>query len=64
MPKVSAVDISHSLSGIDFPADKNNIVSYAQEHKANPDVINALQQIPERKYQNMADVERSFGEVR
>mgnify|MGYP005833062971 CR=1 FL=1 len=64
MAKVSAVDISKNLSGIDFPSDKSHLIDYARSKGANEDVINALQQMPERNYQNMADVERSFGETK
>ena len=62
--KVSAVDISHNLSGIDFPADKPHLVEWAKNKGADQDVINVLQAMPERQYQNMADVERGFGEER
>ncbi|GAX35837.1 DUF2795 domain-containing protein [Nodularia sp. NIES-3585] len=61
---VSAVDISRSLSGIDFPVNKEGLVSHAREKKANKEVINILQQMPEREYGNMADVEHAFGEVK
>ncbi|MEA5513198.1 DUF2795 domain-containing protein [Nodularia sp. UHCC 0506] len=61
---VSAIDISRSLSGIDFPANKQDLVNHAREKKANQEVINVLQQMPEREYGNMADVEHAFGEVK
>jgi hypothetical protein len=61
---VSAVDISHNLKGIDFPADKTHLVDWARQHHANQDVINALQKMPEKEYETMADVERSFGQTK
>ncbi|MDB9375599.1 DUF2795 domain-containing protein [Nodularia sphaerocarpa] len=61
---VSAVDISRSLSGIDFPANKEDLVNHAREKKANKEVIDILQQMPEREYGNMADVEHAFGQVK
>lgn len=61
---VSAVDISRSLSGIDFPANKEDLVNHARDKKANKEVINILQKMPEREYGNMADVEQAFGEVK
>ena len=61
---VSAVDISRSLSGIDFPTNKEGLVNHAREKKANKEIIDTLQQMPDRQYGNMADVEHAFGEVR
>ncbi|MBW4557810.1 MAG: DUF2795 domain-containing protein [Trichormus sp. ATA11-4-KO1] len=61
---VSAIDISRTLSGIDFPANKQDLVNHAREKNANEEIINVLQQMPEREYNNMADVEHAFGEVK
>ncbi|MFM2061895.1 MAG: hypothetical protein RLZZ507_1565 [Cyanobacteriota bacterium] len=61
---VSAIDISRSLSGIDFPANKQDLVDHAREKNANQEIIDVLQQMPEREYENMADVEHEFGQVR
>ncbi|MDH6061621.1 DUF2795 domain-containing protein [Chrysosporum bergii ANA360D] len=61
---VSAIDISKSLSGIDFPANKQNLVNHARGKNASQEVIDILQQMPEREYGNMADVEHAFGEVK
>ncbi|HLP91759.1 MAG TPA: DUF2795 domain-containing protein [Nostocaceae cyanobacterium] len=61
---VSAIDISKSLSGIDFPANKNNLVNHARQKNASQEVIDVLQNMPEQEYENMADVEHAFGEIR
>ncbi len=61
---VSAVDISRSLSGIDFPANKQDLVNHARQKNASQEIINILQQMAEREYGNMAEVEHAFGEVR
>ncbi|WP_414528225.1 DUF2795 domain-containing protein [Nodularia chucula] len=60
---VSAIDISKSLSGIDFPANKEDLVNHARDKKANKEIINILRKMPEQEYTNMADVEHAFGEV-
>lgn len=61
---VSAIDISKSLSGIDFPANKNNLVNHARQKNASQEVIDVLQSMPEQDYENMADVEHAFGEIK
>ena len=53
-------DVEHALKGIDFPKSKNGIVSYAQQQNANNEIISDLQQLPDRTYNNAADVAQEF----
>lgn len=55
-------DAAQSLSGIDFPADKNKIVQYAQQKNASQEVIDALKGMPEAEYTSMADVFKGLGQ--
>ena len=58
--RTSMADVEHALKGIDFPKNKNEIVSYAQQHNANNEIISDLQQLPDRTYNNAADVAQEF----
>ena len=58
--RTSMADVEHALKGIDFPKNKNEIVSYAQQHNANNQIISDLQQLPDRTYNNSADVAQEF----
>jgi hypothetical protein len=58
--RASMADVEHSLKGIDFPKNKNEIVSYAQQHGASSEIVNDLQQLPDRTYNNAADVAQEF----
>jgi hypothetical protein len=62
------------LSGIDFPKSKENIRKYAQKNLASlttkeqqqqqpKAILNFLDQIPEKQYSNMTDVEREAARV-
>lgn len=53
-------DVEHTLKGIDFPKSKNEIVSYAQQHSASEEIVSDLQQLPDRTYNNAADVAQEF----
>lgn len=55
-------DAAQSLAGIDFPADKDKIVQYAQSKKASKEVIDALSGMPEAEYTSMADVFKGLGQ--
>jgi hypothetical protein len=58
--KASMADVEHALKGIDFPKSKNEIVSYAQSKNASNDIVSGLQELPDRTYNNAADVAQEF----
>ncbi len=64
----SAAAIAKLLSGIAFPKNKSKIIDYAEKNKEKleepKEVINTLKEIPDRRYYNMADVEKALGEIR
>ena len=64
----SAAAIAKILSGADFPKKKNDLVKYAQTNKskveaAEEEVIQVIKDLPDKTYNNMADVEKSVGQV-
>ena len=63
--KASPASIAHALHGIDFPKEKEEIISYAKQHEGqdNPDVIDVLERLPDRRYDSMADIEKGVGKV-
>ncbi|AKB77769.1 hypothetical protein MSHOH_1286 [Methanosarcina horonobensis HB-1 = JCM 15518] len=58
--KASMADVEHALKGIDFPKSKNEIIQYAQSKNASQDIINDLQDLSDRTYNNAADVAQEF----
>jgi hypothetical protein len=66
---VSAAAIAKALSGVDFPKRKEELRRYAQRHapetgiKEPESVLNVIGRLPDKEYQNMADVEKSVGQV-
>jgi hypothetical protein len=68
--KVAA--IGQILKDMDFPADKNKIISFAREQGTATDnknmeniddVLSALQNLEEREYKNVSDVTTALGMV-
>ena len=53
---VSPIDIQKSLSGIDFPASKQDIVAHAERNGADKEVIDALKKIEDREYEGPSGV--------
>jgi len=62
-------EIGQVLKDMDFPADKNKIISFArqegsaQSSKSIKDIVSALQNLEEREYKNVSDVTTALGMV-
>lgn len=61
---VTAADVEHAIRGIDFPADRNDLVQQAEGNKANSDVIDILKNLPGNEFSSPIDVSKAFGEER
>jgi hypothetical protein len=52
-------DVLRYLSGLDYPAGKDDVVREAEREGAPPDVLRALRALPPVDYANGAEVARS-----
>lgn len=50
--------IAQSLRGIDFPCDRGRLIEHARGNKADREIIDVLEQMPDERYTSMADVFR------
>jgi hypothetical protein len=53
---VSPIDIQKSLSGMDYPARKEDIVRHAEQQGADDEVLEALRNIEDREYEGPSGV--------
>ena len=66
---ISAATIAKVLSGIDFPKSKDSLKEYAKKNISNVEVtdkdtiLDIIDRLPDREYNNMADVEKSIGSI-
>ncbi len=64
----SAAAVAKVLSGAKFPKQKQDLIEHAENNKSRLEsaeqVIQVIRELPDREYNNMADVERALGEVR
>jgi hypothetical protein len=62
-----AISLAQILIDIDFPADKQKIIQHVQQKsRNNPDgkeILSTLQNIEDKKYQNVAEVTKATGVV-
>lgn len=62
--KVSAAQLAQYMKGIDFPANKKKIVSQAKSNGAPGNVMEYLNDLPEREYNYPTDVEQEFSKLK
>ena len=66
---VSAAAIAKVLSGVNFPKNKGELRDHVQKHVTDVKVtdpqriLTVIDNLPDREYQNMADVENSLGRI-
>ena len=58
----STATIAQALSGIDFPANKNDLIEHAKRNNADNEVIQTLNEMPDEQYTSMADVFKGVGQ--
>ncbi|HML06145.1 MAG TPA: DUF2795 domain-containing protein [Methanobacterium sp.] len=57
-------DIERSLKGINFPANKQDLVQQAKKNKASQNVLKAIKNLPEDRFKSPTDVAKAWGEER
>lgn len=60
MAKVSPIELQKHLSGVSYPAGREDLVNRAREQGAGDDVLDVLQQIPDRDYDGPNAVSAEF----
>jgi sporulation protein YlmC with PRC-barrel domain len=58
---LSAADLQSYLKGMDYPADRHDLISHARGRSAPESVTTVLEQFSDRTYQSAADVSVEFG---
>jgi hypothetical protein len=53
--------ITHALSGIDLPQDRDGLIRFAEANDADKEVLALLEDFPEQDYETMADILAAAG---
>ena len=56
---VSPIDIQKALSGMDYPAKKDDVVKHAESQGGSDEVLEALKGIDEQEYDTPAAVSKA-----
>lgn len=57
-------DIEKSLKGINFPANRQDLVQQAKKNKASQNVMQAIENLPEDQFNSPTDVAKAWGQER
>ena len=61
MADVNPIEVQKFLSGMDYPASKQEILDNAREQGADESVMSALEQIADREYDGPSGVSKELG---
>jgi hypothetical protein len=57
---MSPIDVEKYLRGVDYPANKTDLVKKAQQNKAPDDIIRTLQQLPSSSFNRPTDIMKAM----
>lgn len=64
MAKANPVEIQKHLKGVDYPANKQQLIEHARQQKADQDVLSILEQLPDdEEYNNPTDLNKAIGDI-
>ncbi len=58
--RASPAYVEKALKGIDFPASKKDLVKHAKNNNASDEVMEAINDLPDKEYTNATDVAKEF----
>ena len=65
-PRTSQTDscsLAKAFQTLEFPAPKRELVDCAETQNLIPEMMRLLQRIPDREYENLADVFKAIGQI-
>jgi hypothetical protein len=64
MARINPVQVQKYLGGIDYPADKDQLLKRAQEKGADDNVVQTLKNLPMDRFNSPNDVSEAIGKMR
>ena len=55
-------EIQQALKGMDYPASKQELMQQAKKNNANQNVMQAIENLPEQKFNSPTDVQKAWGQ--
>jgi hypothetical protein len=61
MAKINPVQVEKLLKGLDYPASKQDIIKYAEQHGADENAREALRHLPDQTFEGPIGVSKAIG---
>jgi hypothetical protein len=62
-PMTNPIQMQKYLSGVDYPCDRDGLVDHARSNGAEEDVLNRLQEMPDRQYDGPNAVSAAYSDA-
>lgn len=64
MTKTNPIELQKKLKGVDYPADRQELIKHAQTQGASRDILSLLEKLPEnQKYDSPANLNKAIGKI-
>ncbi len=60
---VSPAQVEKSIKGTHFPAQKQDLIQRARENQANQDVLEVLENMPDKQFNSPVDISKAMGKM-
>ncbi len=64
MVKVSPAKVEKYIKGIKFPASKQQLLKQAESNNADEDVLNILENVPDKGFNSPIDISIAIGKMK
>ena len=63
MAGVNPIQVEKFLKGVDYPANKQELVKHAQKQGADQQVLDTLKKLPDQSYEGPSGVSKAIGSI-
>ncbi|MGW3966148.1 DUF2795 domain-containing protein [Amycolatopsis sp. NPDC005003] len=61
MSKPNPIELQKYLSGVDYPANRDDLVRAAEKNGADSDTLDVVRRLPDRTYEGPSGVSKEIG---
>ncbi len=63
MAHANPVEVEKCLKGMNYPANKNDLIKHAQKQGANQDILETLRELRNENFNSPVEVNKAVGEI-
>jgi hypothetical protein len=62
--KVNPIQLQKYLKGVNYPAHKKDLVAKAKSHGADANILQTLEELPDKKYDGPTGIAKEVGKIK